>query len=109
MGRRKIRVRLVVGCRPYNVETYVRIVDPEPQWSRPLLVTTASSTTTTQRLPREAIIVDANIAISVRIFYPLQGQFRRRWIAPMNILPRDKQIAVISALTEAARFAGNAV
>jgi len=44
--------------------------------------------------------VDANIAISVRTFYPLQGQFRRPWIAPMNILPRDKQIAVISALTE---------
>jgi hypothetical protein len=46
------------------------------------------------------MIVDANIAISVRTFYPLQGQFRRPWIAPMNILPRDKQIAVISALTE---------
>src|SRR6202023_262109 len=47
-----------------------------------------------------AMIVDTNIAISVGTFYPLQGQFRRPWIAPMNILPRDKQIAVISALTE---------
>jgi hypothetical protein len=33
-------------------------------------------------------------------FYPLQGQFRSSWIAPVNMLPRDKQIAVISALTE---------
>jgi IS1 family transposase len=46
------------------------------------------------------MIVDTNIAISVRTFYPLQGQFRRPWIAPMNILPREKQMAVISALTE---------
>jgi hypothetical protein len=45
------------------------------------------------------MIVDTNIAISVRTFYPLQGQ-PSSWIAPMNILPRDKQIAVISALTE---------
>jgi hypothetical protein len=45
------------------------------------------------------MIVDANIAISVRTFYPLQGQFRRQRIAPVNILSRDKQIAVISALT----------
>jgi hypothetical protein len=46
------------------------------------------------------MIVDANIAISVRTFYPLQGQFRRQRIARVNILSRDKQIAVISALTE---------
>jgi IS1 family transposase len=46
------------------------------------------------------MIVDANIARSVRTFYPLQEQFRRPWIAPMNILPREKQLAVISALTE---------
>jgi len=46
------------------------------------------------------MIVDTNIAISVRAFYPLQGQFRRPWIAPMNILPRDKQIAIVAALTE---------
>src|SRR3954453_13956778 len=46
------------------------------------------------------MIVRANIAILVGHFYPLQGQFRRASIAPMNVLPRDKQIAVISALTE---------
>lgn len=46
------------------------------------------------------MIVNANIAIVVGRFYPLQGQSRRPWIAPMNVLPRDKQIAVISALTE---------
>ena len=46
------------------------------------------------------MIVNANIAIVVGRFYPLQGQFRSSWIAPVNILPRDKQIAVISALTE---------
>jgi IS1 family transposase len=46
------------------------------------------------------MIVDANIAISVRTFYPFQGQCRRPWIAPMNFLPRNKQIAVVSALTE---------
>jgi len=46
------------------------------------------------------MIVSANIAILVGHFYPLQGQFRRAWIAPMNVLPRDKQIAVISARTE---------
>jgi IS1 family transposase len=57
------------------------------------------SSTTTQGLPPEAMIVDANIAISVSAFYPLQGQFRVM-DCPMNILPRDKQIAVISALTE---------
>jgi len=50
--------------------------------------------------PPEAMIVSANIAILVSHFYPLQGQFRRAWIAPMNVLPRDKQIAVIAALTE---------
>jgi IS1 family transposase len=46
------------------------------------------------------MIVRANIAILVGPFYPLQGQSHSSWIAPMNILPRDKQIAVISALTE---------
>ena len=45
------------------------------------------------------MIVDTNIAISVGTFYPLQGQFRIM-DCPMNILPHDKQIAVISALTE---------
>jgi hypothetical protein len=45
------------------------------------------------------MIVNANIAIRVGSFYPLQGQFRIM-DCPMNILPRDKQIAVISALTE---------
>ena len=45
------------------------------------------------------MIVDTNIAISVGAFYPLQGQ-PASWIAPMNTLPRNKQIAVISALTE---------
>ena len=46
------------------------------------------------------MIVATNIASLVRPFYPLQGQFRSSWIAPMNNLPRDQQIAVISALTE---------
>jgi hypothetical protein len=46
------------------------------------------------------MIMDANIAISVIPFYPLQGQLRSSWIAPVNILSREKQIAVISALTE---------
>jgi IS1 family transposase len=46
------------------------------------------------------MIVRANIAIQVGPFYPLQGQFRRSWIAPMNVLPRDKQIEAIAALTE---------
>jgi hypothetical protein len=46
------------------------------------------------------MIVGNNIAIPVGSFYPLQGQFRSSWIAPMNVLPRDQQIAVISALTE---------
>jgi len=45
------------------------------------------------------MIVDTNIAISVGTFYPLQGQ-PASWIAPMNIVPRARQIAVISALTE---------
>jgi hypothetical protein len=46
------------------------------------------------------MIVNANIAIVVARFYPLQGQSRKPWIAPMNVLPRDKQIAVSSALVE---------
>jgi hypothetical protein len=46
------------------------------------------------------MIVDSNIAIPVRSFYPLQGQFRSAWIAPMNVLPRDKQIEAVAALTE---------
>ena len=45
------------------------------------------------------MIVDTNIAIPARTFHPLQGQ-PASWIAPMNVLSRDKQIAVISALTE---------
>jgi hypothetical protein len=45
------------------------------------------------------MIVNANIAIIVDPFHPLQGQ-SRIMDCPMNILPRDKQIAVISALTE---------
>src|SRR5580704_6415966 len=68
--------------------------------SRSLLVTAASPSTTTQGLPPEAMIVRANIAILASPFYPLQGQFRCSWIAPMNVLPRDKQIEAISALTE---------
>ncbi len=66
----------VVGYRPYNVETYVRIVDREPQRSRSLLVTAASSSTTNPGLPPETMIEDTNIAISVGTFYPLQRQFR---------------------------------
>jgi IS1 family transposase len=46
------------------------------------------------------MIVGPNIAILVGPFYPLQGQSRSSWIAPMNVLSRDQQIAVISALTE---------
>jgi hypothetical protein len=46
------------------------------------------------------MIVKANIAILVSLFYPLQGQFRTSWIAPMNVLPRDKRIEAIAALTE---------
>jgi IS1 family transposase len=46
------------------------------------------------------MIVGANIAILVRPFHPLQGQFRSSWIAPMNVLPRDKQIEAIAVLTE---------
>jgi hypothetical protein len=45
------------------------------------------------------MIVGANIAISVGTFYPLQGH-STSWIAPMNALPRNKQTAVVSALTE---------
>src|SRR5216683_8025430 len=45
------------------------------------------------------MIVDTNIAISVGIFYPLQGQFRIM-DCPMNILPRDKQVEAIAALCE---------
>jgi hypothetical protein len=61
--------------------------------------TAASSSTTTQGLPPEAMIVNVNIAIRVVPFYPLQGQFRIM-DCPMNILTRDKQIDAISALTE---------
>jgi hypothetical protein len=46
------------------------------------------------------MIVNANIAIVLGHFYPLQGQFRSSWIAPINVLSRDKRIAVISAFTE---------
>jgi hypothetical protein len=45
------------------------------------------------------MIVDTNIEISVGTFYPLQGQ-PASWIAPMNILPRDKQVEAIAALCE---------
>jgi IS1 family transposase len=45
------------------------------------------------------MIVDANITRLADAFYPLQGHFRIM-DCPMNILPREKQIAVISALTE---------
>jgi hypothetical protein len=45
------------------------------------------------------MIVNANIAFMVDPYHPLQGQ-ARIMDCPMNILPRDKQIAVISALTE---------
>lgn len=40
------------------------------------------------------MIVPINIAI------PASGAIPHSWIGPMNILSRDKQIAVISALTE---------
>jgi hypothetical protein len=46
------------------------------------------------------MIVRANLAISADAFYPLQEQFRSSWIAPMNVLPHDKQIAVIPFLAE---------
>jgi hypothetical protein len=45
------------------------------------------------------MIVKANIERLAGPFHPLQGQFRIM-DRPMNILPRDQQIAVISALTE---------
>jgi hypothetical protein len=45
------------------------------------------------------MIVDTNIAISVGTFHPLQGQ-PASWIAPMKILPRDKQVEAIAALCE---------
>lgn len=45
------------------------------------------------------MIVNINIAIQVRTFHPLQGH-SASWIAPMNTLPRDQQIAVISDLAE---------
>jgi IS1 family transposase len=45
------------------------------------------------------MIVNANIAIMVDPFHPLQGQ-SRIMDCPMNILTRDKQIDAISALTE---------
>ena len=45
------------------------------------------------------MIVKANIERLAGPFYPLQGQYRII-DRPMNILPRDQQIAVISALTE---------
>jgi hypothetical protein len=46
------------------------------------------------------MIVRENIAILVSPFYPLQGQFRSSWIAPMNVLPRGKQAETVAALTE---------
>jgi len=46
------------------------------------------------------MIVRENIAILVSPFYPLQGQPRSSWIAPINVLPRDKETEVITALTE---------
>ena len=45
------------------------------------------------------MIVNANIAIMVDGFHRLQGQ-SRIMDCPMNILSREQQIAVISALTE---------
>jgi hypothetical protein len=46
------------------------------------------------------MIAKENIAILVSPFYPLQGQSRRSWNAPMNVLPRDKQIEATAALVE---------
>jgi hypothetical protein len=53
-----------------------------------------------RELPPEAMIVNANIAIWVDPFYPASGAVPQLMDCPMNILPRDKQIHVISALTE---------
>jgi hypothetical protein len=85
----------LTGKAPYRFESHYLL----DQRSRSLLQTAASPSTTTQGLPPEAMIVDTNIAISVRTFYPLQGQ-PASWIAPMNILPREKRVEAISALCE---------
>ena len=45
------------------------------------------------------MIVDTNIAISGATFYPLQGH-TASWIAPVNILLREKQVKAIAALCE---------
>jgi hypothetical protein len=52
-------------------------------------MTAASSSTTTQGLPPEAMIVDANIARLANTFYPLQGHFRIM-DCPMNILSSER-------------------
>jgi len=46
------------------------------------------------------MIVNANIAIWVDLFYLASGAIPQSMDCPMNILSRDKQIAIISALTE---------
>jgi hypothetical protein len=60
----QIPVRLVVGYRPYNVETYVRIVDRErSNGAGRCCKQRPAPRPTTQGLPPEAMIVDTNIAI----------------------------------------------
>ena len=61
--------------------------------------TATNSWTITQGLPPEAMIVNANIAIIVGPFHPLQGAIPHHGLPHEHPL-RDQQIAVIAALTE---------